>query len=587
MSLAQHLDDLERRSLIALGRATPDLAYIFRHVMAQDAVYASLLRRQRGAIHELVGDVLENLYAQPAASPQLAALLGRHFSEAGDGARALPYLVQAGDDALGQYANREAADYYTRALVIARAQPAAAGLAHLYEARGLALERSGDYAGALAGYEAMETWAAGAGDEAQTLAALTAQTRLRSTFTTVADPIQGRALAERAVVLAQRLGNGAAEVRLLLYTMRLAVWADDERQTTELGERAAALARARGLNALLVEALNELAFWGYINSMQFRLAGERLEEAGALLPALAAPYQSAETLSNLIVLNFMRGEFELALRYTEELHDISQAVDYGWGLAGHLLSTGIGRLERGEVGAALPLLEDGIRRGSQYSVGHAAVMTCGFLARAYGAVGEFEAGLAAVRRVAMDTAGGPRLALWPLAAETLLQLGAGNVPDAAAALEQVRLDPPTDIISYRLLVNAQAELDLAQGDPERVLRDADPVIDAMRREGGRTILCEALAFRGRALLAAGRLEEAGPSLAEARSLAEAIGMRPALWTILAAQLELAARQGQTAAADALRERLRTLLHQLADAAGSPQRRAGFLAVPAVRAALQL
>jgi predicted ATPase len=119
MSTAQHLDDLERRSLIALAAATPDLAYIFRHVLAQDAVYASLVRRQRGAIHGLVGDVLENLYARPTASPQLAALLGRHFGEAGDGARALPYLVQAGDHALSQYANHEAADYYD-----SRARPA-------------------------------------------------------------------------------------------------------------------------------------------------------------------------------------------------------------------------------------------------------------------------------------------------------------------------------------------------------------------------------------------------------------------------------------------------------------------------------
>jgi hypothetical protein len=60
-----------------------------------------------------------------------------------------------------------------------------------------------------------------------------------------------------------------------------------------------------------------------------------------------------------------------------------------------------------------------------------------------------------------------------------------------------------------------------------------------------------------------------------------------LWTILAAQLELAARQGKIAEADTLRPVLRTLLHQLADAAGSPERRAGFLAAPAVQAALRL
>jgi tetratricopeptide (TPR) repeat protein len=588
MSTAQHLDDLERRSLIALASASPELAYIFRHVLAQDAVYASLVRRQRGAIHELVGDVLETLYSHQPASPLLAAQLGRHFGEAGNGERALPYLVLAGDQALSQYANREAAGYYAQALEIARSLPDAAGIGRLYEARGQALERLGDYPQALAGYEAMETQAGENGDPATALAALIAQTRLRCTFTTVANPVLGRALAERALELARQLGDRAAEARLLLYLLRLSVWAGDTAQAIEFGERAAAAARAQGLQSLLVESLNELAQWGYVNTMQLRLAGERLDEARALLPALADPYRQVDTLANLSIQCTLMGEYEQALQHAAEIKRISQAVQYSWGLVQNLIGTGIVHLERGELGPAVALLEEGIRLGRQYSVGHSAAMTYGFLVRAYGAVGDYETGLAALTRMRQATTQVRSLDIWRLSAETLLLLAAGRVLEAAAAFAQVsQLGPLFDVIAYRLLASAGAQLGLAQGDPAAVLRVVDPVIDGMRREGGRTILCEALAYRGRALLASGRLAEAAPALAEARALAEAIGRRLDLWTVLAAQLELANRQGQAAEAQSLRRELHALLHQLAEAAGSPQRRAGFLGRPDVQAALHL
>jgi tetratricopeptide (TPR) repeat protein len=585
---SQHLDQLERGSLIALASASPELAYIFRHVMAQDATYASLLRRQRGAIHRVVGDVLETLAAGSTADPRLAAQLGRHFSEAGEAARALPYLVLAGDHALSQYANREATGYYGRALEIARTQPGAASLSHLYEARGQGLERLGDYPEALAGYEEMETLAGATGDQAMALTALIAQTRLRCTFTTVADPLLGQALAERSLALAKQLGDVAAESRLLLYMLRLSVWSGDTAQVIELGERAAAGARDQGLQSLLAESLNELVQWGYINTMQLRLAGERLAEARALLLALADPYRQIDTLGQLAILGTLMGEFEQALQYAAAIKRISQTLEYGWGLAQYLIGAGIVGLERGEMGLALPLLEDGIRLGSQFSVGHSAAMTCAFLARAYGVVGEYETGLAAIARLRQDTAQVLNLDIWPLSAETLLRLAAGRVPEAAAAFDQAsRLGPLQDLIAYRLLFTAGAELALAQGDPEAALRTVEPVIDDMRREGGRAILCEALAYRGRALLAAGRLPEARAGLAEARLLAEAIGMRLVLWTVLAAQLDLAKQQGQSAEAQTTRRELHALLNQLAAAAGSPEHRAGFLAAPAIQAALKL
>ena len=323
--------------------------------------------------------------------------------------------------------------------------------------------------------------------------------------------------------------------------------------------------------------------------MQLRLAGERMDEARALLPLVDDPYQRVETLGSLAMLQLITGDYDQAQASSAELARISQPLDYGWGLSQYHVSAGNVHLERGELGLAIQQLEEGVRLGNLFSVGQGAVITSGFLASAYRAVGETNRGLEAVQRVKeLLMARAPSLAAWPLLAETLLHLGAGSVREGAAAFDQARkAGPPKDIIAYRLLANAEAELGLAQGEYDRAIGIAGRVSDDMRREGGRTFLSEALAYLGRALLGAGRLDEAGPALAEAHSVAEATGQRLVLWTVLAAQLELAARQGQTAEADTLRIRLRTLLNQLADAAGTPERRAGFLSVPAVQAALQL
>ncbi len=57
-----HLTILEAGGLIRLAAVAPDLAYLFRHALLQDAAYASLLRADRKLLHRLVAEKLEALY---------------------------------------------------------------------------------------------------------------------------------------------------------------------------------------------------------------------------------------------------------------------------------------------------------------------------------------------------------------------------------------------------------------------------------------------------------------------------------------------------------------------------------------------
>ncbi len=115
MTLTSQIAELEASGLIQLIGTQPDLEYIFRHVLIQDAAYDSLLKSDRRQLHLAVGDVLERLY--PDRREELAGQLAVHFSEAGEAGRAAVYFILAGDRAARGFANREAINLYTRGLV--------------------------------------------------------------------------------------------------------------------------------------------------------------------------------------------------------------------------------------------------------------------------------------------------------------------------------------------------------------------------------------------------------------------------------------------------------------------------------------
>ncbi len=70
-------------------------SYDFSHDEVRQVAYASLSHARRQYVHRLVGDVLENRI--PAADP---ATLAYHFSRSDQPQRTLPFLIQAGEQAL-------------------------------------------------------------------------------------------------------------------------------------------------------------------------------------------------------------------------------------------------------------------------------------------------------------------------------------------------------------------------------------------------------------------------------------------------------------------------------------------------------
>jgi serine phosphatase RsbU (regulator of sigma subunit) len=116
LSVISELSSLESAGLIRLVQYEPELEYLFRHALVQDAAYGTLLTADRKRLHQAVGEAVESLYADRL--DELSAMLARHFEQAGDRARALEYYSRAGRGALASYANVEAETLFRSALAL-------------------------------------------------------------------------------------------------------------------------------------------------------------------------------------------------------------------------------------------------------------------------------------------------------------------------------------------------------------------------------------------------------------------------------------------------------------------------------------
>ncbi|MFQ5595325.1 MAG: AAA family ATPase, partial [Anaerolineae bacterium] len=122
--LTQQLDRRHRlvweRGIERVGRQRLSL-YRFRHNLFQRYLYNRLGQMERELLHEDVGRVLEELYADQ--TEEIAVQLARHFQEAGIAQKAVDYLIQAGKRAVRLSAAEEAIAHLTQGLGLLKTLP--------------------------------------------------------------------------------------------------------------------------------------------------------------------------------------------------------------------------------------------------------------------------------------------------------------------------------------------------------------------------------------------------------------------------------------------------------------------------------
>lgn len=110
---------LENSGLVYSMNLDQELEYIFKHALVQEAAYQSILRSDRSLLHGIVADLIEKTNSQNLL--EVAGILAYHYSASGNERKAVQYLLMAGEQALSQYAIREALPLLEQAAELARA----------------------------------------------------------------------------------------------------------------------------------------------------------------------------------------------------------------------------------------------------------------------------------------------------------------------------------------------------------------------------------------------------------------------------------------------------------------------------------
>ncbi len=554
--------------------------YIFKHALVRDAAYQSLLKHERQRLHLIIGEMLERRHRDRLE--EHAPVLAQHFDEGGDDVRALKYYLLAGHAAARRYAHPEAIAHYTRGLKIAaRGHATREQYEHLFMRRGDAFELNAQYDDALRNYDEMESMADAHNDPALKLAALMAHARLYATYTLMHDPDRAQAQADRALRLAHKSNDRAAEAKVLWIMLLIHQALQQPQRAIEYGEQSVALARELNVRQQQAFTLNDLGRM-YMAIGQVERGHAALREARALWREFDNLPMLADNLNSTASVYLHSGEYDQALTLADEAQHVSETIGNLWGQSSSLEIAGYIHLERGDLAQGFHTMEEAIRIGTQAGFLDAMVSAPVMLGWVCGMIGAFDRGLAAAQRALLNAR--ERLPLAVLALQTLMAwlcLLKGDHAQAEAISRDIDHVPTRELENDLTLRVAQGILAFARHDFARAETEMSAVVDLLDQIEARFLRAEALYLKGAALLALQRLDEAHSVLSDARTVADALNVRLASWQILIALSQIEAQRGHADEARALRRQARTVITYVADHS-PPDLRTAFLDLPDVR-----
>jgi class 3 adenylate cyclase/tetratricopeptide (TPR) repeat protein len=302
----------------------PDLEYTFKHALAHDVTYSSLLQDRRRRLHGQIVEAIERLY--PDRTTEHIERLAHHAFRAETWEKAVSYLRQAGAKALARSANREALAHFEEVLT---------ALSHLPETRGTleqAIDARFDLRSALitlAEYRRCDTYLR----EAKTLASrLNDQRRLGwvsaymsgTSLATDGHVTDMRAAAQRVEAISEALGDIALHVAAQYYLIYVCQLSGDYRGTEHICRR-------------------------QIQSLEGELARERFRLL--FFPAVQAREVLARALAEC-------GEFDEASAPAHDALQMAEELDHHpFSLTWAYLSLGYVHSVRGELSQATRWLE--------------------------------------------------------------------------------------------------------------------------------------------------------------------------------------------------------------------------------------
>jgi class 3 adenylate cyclase/tetratricopeptide (TPR) repeat protein len=535
---------LEARDLIRRDPASQlggDAQFTFKHMLIREVAYATVPRAGRREGHAAVARHVEETLGE--ATETFSAIMAYHWREAGEPARAIPYLLAAADSARRGWAKGAVVDLYSRALELAEDDDLRRRIRFQ---RGLALVELADYQ---------------------------------------------RADEELAALVPEL--EGQARLDALIARGHATLWTERDAETLAIAEQALPLARElrdeTAVAAALAMESQALAMRGGDGDL------DRALELGDEALDRWVPGTRALDLRHHLHLHadatYWTGQYERSVelsRRTRALaHDVHspESLLRGGGLEALALA-GLGRHEE-----AIAIWDDLFELARE--LGQSPQVVLNYSTLVYRELYDLDEARRrseeALELSASETFGMPR----QFAGSDLLftQLLAGDIGGAQSVWPRLWEGAAnatawtTWLIAGRLLA-ARAEIALHAESPEAAAEWAERAIEVARRTRRRKYEGQALETLGQALARLDRSAEAVAALRESVAIADELVGPPARWRARAALGKVAYAFGDDAAASVAYTTAADLIRSLGTTL-APEREERLLAAPQVTEILSL
>ncbi len=482
--LTGYLDDLDRRELTLLEAMEPELTYIFKHLITQEAAYETLLFAQRRQLHRSVALWYERAFGATPPSPSTDELqtplapyyplLVYHWHQAEDTDRERYYARLAGRWAAAQFANVEAVGYFSRALDLtsetdraaryelllareavndlrgereAQAQDLAeltSLVTEMNDTRGSAEvalrqadyhEVTSDYAAALATVQRGVAYAAQTQDQASEAEGYIVWGKV---LWRQGDYDAARAPLERALALAQATGTHYSEAKSLYYLGNVYLHQGNYPAAQDHFRQALDIYRAEGHRQGEADSLNSLGVIQYEQG-DYSSARDHYEQVLSINHMLGDRRGETITLSNLGTVYCDLGDYAAARNYHQQALDLRRTIGDRWGEAISLTNLGLvyhglddNATARAHCEHALAILREiGDRRSEGYSLT--------YLGHALAELGELEAAAEAYAQAMRlrRELGHHSLVMDDLAGQARVALARGDASHARQSVEEI------------------------------------------------------------------------------------------------------------------------------------------------------
>jgi tetratricopeptide (TPR) repeat protein len=527
--------ELRALELIYEKAAHPELAFMFKHALTHDVAYESMLIQRRKALHRIVGAAIEELYRERLTEHYEA--LAHHFALGEDWERAVHYHELAAQKAAHAYANQSAAEHYRSAIEIAERMDAPRDRRiGLLEHLGNVCHRMSDY----------------------------------------------RSAGEAFLGAAELDDEGPRCARNLARSGSWLLWAHDYERSERAADRALEMARAHGdepAEALVLAASSlSISVHGNFDAKCLAMAREAHEIAKHSGDVEAI----VSTGANFGIFLKHTADFRSAIALLEPVLETAKQYSRSLPLAMWTLGMSLGAI--GQYGRTISLFREALDHCDRLDDRGLKTRLLNSLGWCLAEIGCYEEAADLNRRSTViaeemvkreHVAGAPELY-----ANGMINL-AGNLlasgePEAAherlEAIHDELARPGDPWMRWRYamhLLDAQARVEIARGQPERALVLLDDELAAATRTGSRKVIARAGELRGRARVVMDDREAAARELEEALRLAREIEYPPIQWRSLSLLAELERRAGDRARAERLAHEARALVEGLAAALPEP------------------